>query len=184
MPFELTDRLSHALLSEVRSITDLINLMFPLAPLPEAEWQDFEGLGRDADLMRDMLSHALVRGTPGVNILLYGPPGTGKTEFAKVLAREVGAELRAVGESDDDGGEPSRRERLAEMGMACRMLGTRSDTVLLFDEMEDLFGATTLFFGHDRPSKVHANRMLETNPIPVIWTTNSVETCDPAFCGA
>ncbi len=181
MPFELTDRLSHALLSEVRSITDLINLMFPLAPLPEAEWQDFEGLGRDADLMRDMLSHALVRGTPGVNILLYGPPGTGKTEFAKVLAREVGAELRAVGESDDDGGEPSRRERLAEMGMACRMLGTRSDTVLLFDEMEDLFGATTLFFGHDRPSKVHANRMLETNPIPVIWTTNSVETCDPAF---
>lgn len=80
-----------------------------------------------------------------------------------------------------EGGEPSRRERLAEMGMACRMLGERIDTILLFDEMEDLFGAANPFFGNDRPSKVHTNRMLETNPIPVIWTTNSVESCDPAF---
>ena len=181
MPLELTDRLSFVLLSEVRDIADLIALMFPLAPLPEAEWQDFEGLGRDAELMRDLLTHALASGAVGVNILLYGPPGTGKTELAKVLTHEIGAELRAVGESDDDGGEPSRRERLAEVNMACRMLGRRSDTVLLFDEMEDLFGASLPFFGNDRPSKVHVNRMLETNPIPVIWTTNSVRACDPAF---
>lgn len=181
MPLELTDRLSLALLSGASNIAELIALMFPLAPLPEAEWQDFEGLGHDAGLMRDLLTHALTSGAIGVNILLYGPPGTGKTEFAKVLTQEIGAELRAVGESDDDGGEPSRYERLAEMGMACRMLGARCDTVLLFDEMEDLFGASTPFFGGGRPSKVHINRMLETNPIPVIWTTNSVEACDPAF---
>ena len=116
-----------------------------------------------------------------MNILLYGPPGTGKTEFAKVLASKIGAELRAVGEADDEGGEPSRRERLAEMSMACRMLGERSDTILLFDEMDDLLGGANPVYGNDRPSKVHANRMLETNPIPVIWTTNSVEACDPAF---
>lgn len=181
MPFDLSDRLILALLADVHSISDLIALMFPPAAAPQAEWQDFEGLGRDADLMRDLLSRALAERKPGVHILLYGPPGTGKTEFAKVLAREVGADLRAVGETDDDGGEPSRRERLAELSMASRMLGQRSDTVLLFDEMEDLFGAGGFPFIREAPSKVHFNRVLETNPIPVIWTTNSVTACDPAF---
>ena len=124
MPFDLSDRLTLALLAEVDSISDLIALMFPRAAAPQAQWQDFEGLSRDADLMRELLSKALAKRQPGVHILLYGPPGTGKTEFAKVLAHEVGAELRAVGETDDDGGEPSRRERLAELTMASRMLGS------------------------------------------------------------
>ena len=181
MPFDLSDRMTHALLAEVDSIADLIALMFPRAAEPQAEWQDFEGLGSDADLMRDLLSRALAGRRPGVHILLYGPPGTGKTEFAKVLARKIGADLRAVGETDDDGGEPSRRERLAELTMASRMLGQRSDTVLLFDEMEDLFGTTGFPFNREMLSKVHFNRILETNPIPVIWTTNSVAACDPAF---
>jgi SpoVK/Ycf46/Vps4 family AAA+-type ATPase len=181
IPFDLTDRLTHALLAEVDSIAELIALMFPRAAAPEAEWQDFEGLGYDADLMRDLLSRALAQSKPGIHILLYGPPGTGKTEFAKVLAREIGAELRAVGEADDDGGEPTRRERLAELTMASRMLRQRSDTVLLFDEMEDLFSTGGSPFSREVPSKVHFNRILETNPIPVIWTTNSVEACDPAF---
>jgi len=181
MPFELSERLTFALLAEVDSIAELIGLMVPRAAAPEAEWQDFEGLGHDADLMRDLLSRGLGSRKPGINILLYGPPGTGKTEFAKVLAAEIGAVLRSVGETDDDGGEPSRLERLAELRMASRMLGQRSDTVLLFDEMEDLFGRKSAFFSHEMPSKVHFNRMLETNPIPVIWTTNSVDACDPAF---
>lgn len=181
MPFDLSRRLIIALLAEVDSIADLIGLMFPHAVAPASEWQDFEALGRDADLMRDLLSSALVSNTTGVNVLLYGPPGTGKTEFAKVLARQIGAVLRAVGETDDEGGEPSRHERLAELSMAARMLARRSDTVLLFDEMEDLLGAKGGFFSREMPSKVHFNRMLETNPVPVIWTTNSVDACDPAF---
>lgn len=181
LPFDLSDRLLLTLLAEVDSSHDLIALMFPCASAPDAEWQDFEGLGRDAELMRDLLSRALVQHRPGIHILLYGPPGTGKTEFAKVLVREIGAELRAVGEADDDGGEPTRRERLAELTMASRMLGQRSDTVLLFDEMEDLYGRRGFLFSNEMPSKVHFNRLLETTPIPVIWTTNSVEACDPAF---
>ncbi|WP_372922951.1 hypothetical protein, partial [Roseovarius sp.] len=47
--------------------------------------------------------------------------------------------------------------------------------------MEDLFGAGGFPFSRETPSKVHFNRILETNPIPVIWTTNSVNACDPAF---
>lgn len=181
MPFDLSPKILTALVADVRDVGELIDQMFPAAARPQAEWQDFEGLGRDAEIIRDLVRRAMADRARGVNILLYGPPGTGKTEFAKVLAHEIGAELRAVGETDDNGEEPSRHDRLAEMGMACRLLGERNDTVLLFDEMEDLFGGDHPFFSRDRPSKVHTNRMLENNPIPVIWTTNSVATCDPAF---
>lgn len=53
MPFDLSDRLTLALLADVDSIVDLIALMFPCAAAPQAEWQDFEGPGRDADLRRE-----------------------------------------------------------------------------------------------------------------------------------
>lgn len=66
-------------------IEDLVALLFPPAPSPDAEWQDFRGMGESADLMRKLLTKALANGTPGVNILLYGAPGAGKTEFCKVL---------------------------------------------------------------------------------------------------
>lgn len=181
MPLDLPDPLAAALLVEVSGIDDLIGMMFPGAPKPAAEWRDFSGLGPDADLVRDLLTRSLAAQKSGVNILLYGPPGTGKTEFAKVLAQEIEVDLRAVGETNENGGEPWRRERLAALRMAFRLLGTRSDTVLLFDEMEDMMGSVPLSLRHDQPSKVFANRMLETNPIPVIWTTNSIAACDPAF---
>lgn len=181
MSFDLPERLAAALLVDIPEIDDLIGMMFPRTPEPAAEWQDFVGLGADARLMRELLTQAIAKQKPGVNILLYGPPGTGKTEFAKVLAREIGADLRAIGETNENGGEPWRRERLAALRMAFQLLGTRSDTVLLFDEMEDMMGSVPLSSRHDQPSKVFANRVLETNPIPVIWTTNSIAACDPAF---
>lgn len=183
IPYKVSDRLAAALIADIADIGELIGLLFPAAPPPEAEWGDFTGMGDNAEIMRKLLQKALAEGTPGVNILLYGPPGTGKTEFCKVLARELGASLRAVGEADDSGEEPSRGERLAELGIAGRMLASRRDTVLLLDEMEDLFGGAVSFpFSRpERTSKVFANRLLETNPVPTLWTTNSVEACDPAF---
>ena len=183
IPYTVSDRLAGALMADFGDIDELVALLFPPAPPPEAEWGDFTGMGDSADIMRKLLQKALAEGTPGVNILLYGPPGTGKTEFCKVLARELGANLRAVGEADDSGEEPSRGERLAELGIAGRMLASRRDTVLLLDEMEDLFGGGVIlpFFRPERTSKVFANRLLETNPVPTLWTTNSIGTCDPAF---
>ncbi|MGR3271717.1 AAA family ATPase [Thalassococcus profundi] len=183
IPYTVSDRLAGALMADFGNIEELVALLFPPAPPPEAEWGDFTGLGDSAAIMRKLLQKALAEGTPGMNILLYGPPGTGKTEFCKVLARELGASLRAVGEADDSGEEPSRGERLAELGIAGRMLASRRDTVLLLDEMEDLFGGRPVlpFFRPERTSKVFANRLLETNPVPTLWTTNSIETCDPAF---
>ena len=67
-----------------------------------------------------------------------GHRGTGKTEFCHVLARHVGAEIFSVGETDDLGGEPTRRERLQELCLSQCLLREGRDALLLFDEMEDL----------------------------------------------
>ena len=85
-----------------------------------------------------MLRAALAGRESGVNILLYGPPGTGKTSFAATLAARVGARLRPVAEADEDGDEPHRHERLAGLRLAQRLAAPRN-TLLLFDEAEDLF---------------------------------------------
>lgn len=73
-----------------------------------------------------------------MNVLLYGLPGTGKTQFCKALAEKLGVSLFSVGESDEDGDEPVRGERLQELRLAQRLLSRDRRSLLLFDEMEDL----------------------------------------------
>jgi SpoVK/Ycf46/Vps4 family AAA+-type ATPase len=65
------------------------------------------------------------------------------------------------------------------------VLATRADTVLLFDEMEDLIGDAVPsgndWFEKREGSKVFVNRLIETNAIPVIWTTNAIGNIDRAI---
>ncbi|HUH85178.1 MAG TPA: ATP-binding protein, partial [Stellaceae bacterium] len=117
------------------------------------------------------------RRRPGINILLYGPPGTGKSEFCKMAAAEAGCDLFAVGETDDDGDEPTRGDQINALRLAERLAARRPNAILLFDEMEDVGDR-----GDGRPgSKVFFNRMLERNRVPVLWTTNGIDGFDPAF---
>ena len=143
---------------------------------------DFIELDRDFDLLVRLLSGALKTGAKGINVLIYGPPGTGKTEFARTLAAAAGARLFAVGEADADGDEPSRLERLSALNRAQRVLAKPADSLLLFDEMEDLFAeaATTVSGQRRAGSKIFVNRLLEGMMVPVIWTSNSLGGIDPA----
>jgi AAA+ superfamily predicted ATPase len=144
---------------------------------------DFVEQAEAVSLMTRLLAGALNNGAAGVNLLLYGPPGTGKTELARVLAEAAGAELYAVGEADQDGEEPSRLDRVSGLRRAERLLGRRGGSVLLFDEMEDLFADASLFAGASQrrtSSKVFVNRLLESNQVPVIWTSNAIDAVDPA----
>ena len=128
-----------------------------------------------------------------MNVLVYGPPGTGKTEFCHVLARQIGASLFSVGETDDQGGEPSRLERLQELALAQSLLSEDRDALLLFDEMEDLLlagldGLASTFadlLGRRKRgggmSRVFMNRLLEAAPTPTLWTANDVRGINPAL---
>lgn len=137
----------------------------------------------EVDLLVRLLKGALA-GEAGINILIHGPPGTGKTELARTLAEAAGAALFAVGESDEDGDEPTRFDRLAALRRAQHVLARREGAVLLFDEMEDLVGETRQGgAGYDTArmgSKIFLNRMLEHNRVPMIWVSNAIAMIDNA----
>jgi SpoVK/Ycf46/Vps4 family AAA+-type ATPase len=142
-------------------------------------WDAFRHLGREAEVVAELLRAAVTGQETGVNILLYGPPGTGKTSFAATLAERIGARLRPVAETDVEGNEPTRDQRLAGLRLAQR-LAEPGNTVLLFDEAEDLFVKHFSRFGEARTSsRIFMHRLLEGMAVPVIWTANDIEALGP-----
>ncbi|MBB6250457.1 AAA family ATPase [Nitrospirillum iridis] len=145
---------------------------------------DFTHVADAAFLVRLLMGACRDRAS-GINILIHGPPGTGKTELARTLAQAAGLALYGVGEADEDGDEPSRWERVSALQLAQRIIAPAGGAALLFDEMEDLIGdakpANGDWISGRQGSKVFINRLLETNDVPVIWTTNTLGNVDAAI---
>ena len=56
--------------------------------------------------------------------------------------------------------------------------------LVVFDETEDVFNDGDIFGGHKSTAQVRkawVNRMLEENPVPTLWLSNSIHSLDPAF---
>ena len=188
----LIDRLTrlHWLPKEAGS--DVQHLLLDEASPSELRWSDFDHVAGDRDHLERLLKGALQSGQKGVNVLVYGLPGTGKTEFCKTMAAWLEAPLYSVGESDANGGEPSRNEGMQELRLAQRLLAGDRRSILLFDEMEDLLsrpeGMLAALFGSSRiprrsaeGSKVFMNRLLEETPVPVLWTSNAARGTSPVL---
>ena len=138
---------------------------------------DYEHVATDRDLITGVLAGAAKERAAGVNILLYGPPGSGKTELTKMAAAAAGLSLYSAGEemvTMDN--ESDRTGRLADLVFALRLLAGAQDAALLFDEMEDVAWQLIRRGG----SKLYLNRILERNPVPVLWTSNNINEVDPA----
>lgn len=163
---------------------DLIGLLIGKRREARLGLNDFAGIA-DLDFLVALLRGAARERASGINILIHGPPGTGKTELALTLAAAAGLPVHAVGEADSDGEEPSRWERVNALQVAQKLLGTRGQAALLFDEMEDFIGdaspSSDDYFSEREGSKVFVNRMLESNAVPVIWTTNAIGNVDDAI---
>ena len=140
----------------------------------ELDWTDFDHLGEMAELAERLLSSAVRKRVTGVNLLLYGAPGTGKTEFIRTLAERIGATPMFVGEVDDNSGEPTRAERIAEFAICQALAGRATGTLLVVDEADDIFtGVDEDDAGSRRGSKVFMNRLVEKTPAPTVWITNN-----------
>lgn len=127
------------------------------------------------------LNNAIQSRESGVNALFYGPSGTGKTELVKVLASKLGLGLFEISFSDEDGNPIKGNERLRAYNLCQKIVAHRPNTLLMFDEIEDIFqsrGLLAMLFGGDMNEmakgggKAWINRTLERNSTAAIWITN------------
>ncbi len=187
----LSDRLLPILLEAYESESAMMAAFTKPATASALTLADYPHVEADARYLAALLKTATKRSEKGVNVLIYGAPGTGKTEFAKVITALSGAELYEVECFDREGQSLSGKERYRSLQVSQSFLKGRSNTVLLFDEVEDVFPSNpsemlNLFLGDDNQrgsvnGKAWVNQTLENNPVPTIWISNSINQIDPAY---
>lgn len=144
---------------------------------------DYNHINASLEILLPYLRHAAKTGRRGVNIFLHGAPGTGKSQLVRALADELGSELFEVSSEDTDG-DPVNGERRLRAFRAAQSFFAQRQALITFDEVEDVFNDGDSFFGRKSTAQVRKawiNRMLEENPVPTLWLSNSINGLDPAF---
>jgi SpoVK/Ycf46/Vps4 family AAA+-type ATPase len=187
----LSDRLLPILQEAYADEGEMMAAFTKPAKASELALADYPHVEDDARYLAALLKAACTQSEKGVNVLIYGAPGTGKTEFAKVVAAMSGAELYEVECFDREGQSLSGKERYRSLQVSQSFLKGRTNTVLLFDEVEDVFPTNpsemlNMFLSDDRHrgsvnGKAWVNQTLESNPIPTLWISNSINQIDPAY---
>ncbi|MBK1735865.1 hypothetical protein CKO15_11365 [Halorhodospira abdelmalekii] len=184
---ELLDGLAEALIGELESTDDVFHSYFRPSPGPQLAQSCFAHLAKDLEQLVRLLRNAASAREHGINILLYGPPGTGKTELARLAAQQAGLDTREVNYEMADGKPLNPHNRQRAYQLCQHLMGRSSESAILFDEIEDVFGGFNILRmlfssrGEDRGGKAWTNHMLETNPAPAIWITNSSRVLDPSY---
>jgi len=146
--------------------------------------EDYQHIKLNVDLCKEILASACVGRKSGVNVLICGKPGTGKSEFARLIASEIGAELISISPTNMVGAPISSIRRVRNYRIA-QSFFQETKAVLLFDECEEVMNQSvnTDHSGDDgsMPRKSWINNTLETNEIPTIWIANSIKNFDEAY---
>lgn len=177
-------RIVDAMQESFASSLDLANFMLGEPVPPELECADFDHMADLRDFVTRLLRGAREKNQPGINILLYGNTGTGKSQFCRIVAREAGMTLHEVRSNHGFAEQASGAFRLTELQLANSLLSGRADSLLMFDEMEDIIESDLERIGNDSPvieSKAYFNTLLENHQTPILWTTNNLHDIDPAF---
>lgn len=183
---------SEQMLSDECDFNSLFSDMVIYSKPSDLTLKDFAHIGDKSRLLCLYLKTAVQTQKKGVNVLIYGKPGVGKTQFAKVIAQEIGVPLLEIGSENQDGYPYTGAQRFQAYS-AAQAFFCRNDAIILFDEVEDVFSGNNLLSqllngngqnGDIKPGlhKAWINSTLEENLIPTFWISNSVEgTLDPAY---
>lgn len=157
------------------------NLVPSLAPqLTESHYPH---LAKDIHTLMGYLGSSESQNRTGTNILIYGSPGSGKTEFVRMLAQHAGFKLYEVATENRKGNPLDGEDRFRAYRLAQSLLERRTDTLIMFDEIEDVFretGDDSRRKGNQSGTKAWVNRLMEENPVPAFWITNNLHFLDPA----
>ncbi|CAG0930782.1 partial ATP-dependent zinc metalloprotease FtsH 3, partial [Planctomycetaceae bacterium] len=174
--------LPNALMRHNSDVDQLIGFAANRAEPPGLTLDAYPHLAAEIELILDFLSEARKSGLVGINVLLHGTPGTGKTELVRAIAARLGWTLYEVATElpllERFQGPASRFRRYRFLQ---QLLSSSSKTLVIFDEIEDVFRGGP--FGDDKQPipKAEINRALETNPVPAFWVSNRIDQVDPAY---
>ena len=183
----LSDKFAERMMSyETNPLELLRDQILPTAP-STLKFEDFCHIEDYLKVLRPYLKLALSTERKGVNIFIYGAPGVGKTELVRLLGQDCGASLYEVSCEGEDGETLNSSSRLRAF-QACQSILKKQKALLLFDEVEEIFGGSQISFssflsfsGRNNNSKSWINRTLEHNNVPTIWLSNDRSGMDPAF---
>lgn len=179
----LSNSFIEQMLTEIQDPAELLRGMLSPSPKPTLSLDDYPHLQRSLEILLPFLRESAATARKGVNIFMYGPPGTGKSELARLLALINGQQLFEVACEDEEGDPVVGEKRLRSYRAAQNFLARRP-TFLLFDEVEDVFNDGSELWGRKSTAqarKAWMNRMLEENPVPAIWLSNTAHGLDRAF---
>ena len=170
------------------NIMKSLTRFFSISEKPKLKPSDYKHIQPDYTLLRTYLNSTTKQRKKGVNILIYGPPGTGKTEMVRTLSTDLGFTLYDVttGGSESDNDDDTYRSRLDSYRLCQQVLKRKTETMILFDEIEDAFirDGSMERFGirtSTDAKKGSYNHLLEVNPLPTIWVSNVVSHIDEAI---
>jgi len=142
----LSSGFADKLMSESGSPVDWLRDMVVSSSLPHLTLADYPYLKDTLDFLLPYLQQILRTRQKGVNVFLYGIPGTGKTQLARVLAHHLACTMYEIASEDEDGDPVDGAQRLRAFRTA-QAFFQKSPTLMLFDEVEDVFNDGNGFFG-------------------------------------